>query len=149
MALIDYLNKERTTIDILKDWRNQEWRREHASDVVRDANDRMLALRGQNLSTTPVQGGGNSREELLCNLIDKKTVAERGRQAAEEYFAELLPAWNCLSEDERWMLTVRFVDKEYDGGGIRAIMARYHIEKTKAYDMSNAALQHLARLLFW
>ena len=46
------------------------------------------------------------------------------------------------------MLTVRFVDQGEDNG-IKQIMDRFQYEKTKAYKMSNAALEKLAKLIFW
>lgn len=147
MGLINYFDTEKTTIAILKDWRDQEFRRDHATSSIRSINDRMTALQGFN-STTPVQGGGNKREENLCGLIDKKTVLQHGKELADEYFAEIEQCWQQLTEDERFLLEARFIDGK-DYGGIGRIMERFHVEKTKAYEMSNAALRRLAHLLFW
>lgn len=145
--LIDYIDTEKTAIAILKDWRDQEWRQEHASSTIRSINDRMTAIKGFN-STAPVQGGGSTREENLCGLIDKKDIAKRGKELADEYFEEIRQVWQQLSEEERFLLEARFIDGK-DFGGIHRIMEKFHVEKTKAYEMSNAALRRFAKLLFW
>lgn len=147
MGLLDYIDTEKTTIAILKDWRDQEWRRENTGRTLRSINDRMTALNGFN-DATPVQGGGNKREEMLCGLIDKKTVAMHGYEMAKEYFAEIERCWRQLTDDERFLLECRFIDGK-DAGGIHRIMERFCVEKSRAYELSNAALTRLSKLLFW
>lgn len=146
--IINYLDTKRATIAILKDWRDMEWRREHGTELLVEINDRLTAVRGTFNDATPVQGGGNMREDIVCGLLDKKDVALNGKRLADEYFIEIAAAWERLTDDERYILTARFVDGK-DGGGIQRIMDRYTVEKTRAYDLANAALDRLTKLLFW
>lgn len=145
--LIDYLDPVKATKAILRDWRTQEFRAEYGRDRIGEIDAGMIRLGGLS-DATPVQGGGNRQQEAVCSAIDRKTVAERGYHRAVTYMQEIKPYWDQLTEDEQYMLTVRFVDQgEYNG--IKQIMDRFRYEKTKAYKMSNAALEKLAKLIFW
>lgn len=145
--LIDYLDPVKATKAILRDWRTQEFRAEYGRDRIREIDAGMVRLGGLS-DATPVQGGGNRQQEAICSAIDRKTVAERGYYRAVTYTQEIKPYWDQLTEDEQYMLTVRFVDQGEDNG-IKQIMDRFQYEKTKAYKMSNAALEKLAKLIFW
>lgn len=145
--LIDYLDPVKATKAILRDWRTQEFRAEYGRDRIGEIDAGMIRLGGLS-DATPVQGGGNRQQEAVCSAIDRKTVAERGYHRAVTYMQEIKPYWDQLTEDEQYMLTVRFVDQgEYNG--IKQIMDHFRYEKTKAYKMSNAALEKLAKLIFW
>lgn len=147
MKLLSYIDRRKTTIAILRDWRDQQWKVANGKERVAAINDRMISI-SPRLGKDPVQGGGCKTEEMLCAAIDQKTVAEYGKNEAERYFDEIAPCWERLTEDERFMLTVRYVDRD-EREGIRRIMERFDVEKTKAYDLSNAALERLTKLLFW
>lgn len=136
---------DRATISILKDFEYMEGVADGSPDKVFWAMERMTSIKGWN-TTTPVQGGGNRREEMLAENIDIKIMAEMGAREAKQYFETFYPAWNSLTDDERYLLRERFI---LGGNGIQRIMDRKNVEKTKAYEMSNQALTKLRRALFW
>lgn len=147
MKLLQYINRRQATIDILRDWNNQQWKADNSRKKIREIDDRITTVFPR-LGKDPVQGGGSKTEELLCAAIDQKTVAEYGAVEARRYFAEIEPCWERLTEDEKLVLTARYIDyNEHDG--IQRIMSRLNVEKSKAYDLSNAALERLTKLLFW
>ena len=133
-------------VRVLKDWATMEMKIDIEPEKIFEARERMTSIHGFS-SDTPVQGGGdNRREEMLVDAIDKIMLAEHGAKEAEMYFTTVMPAWNKLTDDERYLLWERFVTGEK---GIQRIMARKNVEKTLAYDMSNKALAKFRRLLFW
>lgn len=148
MKLLSYIDRRKTTIAILRDWNDQQWKVESGRDRVAAINDRMISI-SPRLGKEPVQGGGRKTEEMLCAAIDQKTIAEYGTAEAKKYFDEIAPCWERLTDDERFMLTARYVDNESERDGIAAIMDRYGIGKSKAFDLSSEALDRLAKLLFW
>ena len=88
-------------------------------------------------------------ETALAEELTRKTeIIARGYYMARDYIHELLPCWERLSEEERFMLTVRYIDRD-ERNGIRQIMEQYHISRSEAYRRSEAALNRLSRLLFW
>lgn len=148
MGAIDYIDTEKTTIRILKDWLDQRWKLETAAERIEEINDRMLSSRSSFSSAAPVQGGASRTEEELCNAIDRKEAALYGLKKATEYDRDVSCCWDRLTADEQFCLSARFIEHE-EGNGIRRIMERFNIERSEAYRRSEAALKRLARLLFW
>ena len=136
---------DRATIDVLKDWRKMEERLERAPVEIINAVERMTSIGGMS-NSTPVQGGGNRREETLVDGLHAKILAEHAQEEARNYFAAILPAWQSLSERDRYLLTEQFID---GGNGTQRIMERLNIEKSAAYEWSNNALTRLREKLFW
>lgn len=147
MVLIDYIDPIKATKAILADWRDQEWRAENDVYRIKELNAKMTSVKAA-MGSDPVAGGGSRREEMLCAAIDKKTAMEYGYKRALSFVEEVQPCWNRLSDDERFVLTARFIDRG-EGGGIKRIMEHYGIEKSEAYEKCNAALKHLSKLIFW
>lgn len=146
--LIDYVDPVKTTIAILKDWRDQEWKATNGLEQVEEIETRLTSTTSH-MGSTPVTGsGGNRVEAAMAEGIHQKEIAEHGFLKAREYMGEIAPCWERLTEDERYMLMVRFIDYA-EGDGIKRIMNRYNIEKTEAYNKSNAALTRLSKLIFW
>lgn len=147
-VMIDYFARyrEKATIDALRDYYDQKWKLENDPKRIRELTESITAPQG--MSVTPVHGGGSRREERLCEVIDKKAVIENGYRRAVEYHREFEPCWNRLTDDERNILTLRFVDY-LDGGGIKRTMDKYNISKTEAYRRSDQALRRLTKLLYW
>lgn len=145
--LIDYIEPVKVTKAILRDWRDQEWKATNGKDQIEEIETR-LTKTTPNIGSTPVMGGGGNKiETAMTDGIHKKEIVEHGYIKAREYMGEIAPCWNRLTE-ERYMLMARFID-HVEGDGIKRIMDRYSIEKTEAYNKSNAALKHLAKLIFW
>lgn len=148
--LIDFVEerKQQITIDILKAWRDMEWKATNGREQVEEIETRLTSTTSH-LGSTPVTGsGGNRVETAMAEGIHQKEIAEQGFLKAQEYMEQIGPCWNRLTEDERYMLMVRFIDHT-EGDGIKRIMNRYNIEKTEAYNKSNAALTRLSKLIFW
>ena len=147
MKTISYIDTKRAAAAVLRAWRDMEWKLEEAGESLATISDRLYSLPGMN-TTTPVQGGGNAREASLCTMIDAKAQAEISLQEAREYFEQVFPAWQQLSARERELLELRYVDG-CEGSGIRRVMEHFSVEKSAAYNISNEALEHFARLIFW
>ena len=85
---------------------------------------------------------------MIKGIEEIDVLKERYRQAAE-YMAWFLPAWEELSEDERYVLETFYSDgNEYGSSVVYDICDRFHIERTSAYKKKNRALQKLVTLLY-
>lgn len=148
MRMTDYIDRNKATEDILRDWRDQHWKAESAPERLAEIQARLTT------STTRVDalgihtGGQNGREAALAAGLTQKEIVTRGYRMAKDYLRELLPCWERLSPEEQFMLTVRYVDRE-EKNAIRRIMDEYHISRSEAYRRSEAALNRLSKLLFW
>ena len=148
MSKMDYIDVRRATIAMLRDFRDQQWKLERMPERIREIDERLRAVRSPSAEATPVHGGGNRLEESLCAAIDQKDIAVRDLNQAQEYTRDFMPCWERLTEDERFILTAHFIDRD-EGGGIQTIMRKYHIEKSEAYRRSDDALERLSKLLYW
>lgn len=147
-VLIDYVDPVKATIAILKDWRDQEWKATNGRDQIEEIYTRLTSTTSH-LGSTPVTGGGGNKvESAMTEGIHQKEIAEHGYLKAREYMGEISPCWERLTEDERYMLMVRFIDHA-EGDGIARIMSRYCVSRTEAYRKSDAALRRLSKLMFW
>lgn len=86
-------------------------------------------------------------ERILKDYCRQMHRAEKGDPCALEYFSQLMPAFNHLSEAERFILSARYIDQ--DKNHTRKIIQKYRISKSEAYNRANEAVRHLARLIFW
>lgn len=86
-------------------------------------------------------------DRLIAGIEEIDVLKERYRQAVE-YMAWFMPAWEQLSEDERYVLET-FYDNEYGINlAVYTICEKYGIERSSAYNKKNRALNHLTVLLF-
>ncbi|WP_258522197.1 hypothetical protein [Actinomyces sp. Z5] len=70
---------------------------------------------------------------------------------AREYMNWFVPAWQALTDDERWILETCFLheDSEVSSGELtQRVCEHFLIEKSTAYRRRTAALEHLAALLY-
>ena len=72
------------------------------------------------------------------------TLGERYRQALD-FCSWFFPAWDQLSEDERFVLST-FYDGADDPADL--VADRFCIERRSAYNKKNRALSHLSMLLY-
>ena len=129
----------RRTKDMLRIYRDMEWKAKNAKSIIRECNDMMTAMSGFS-SSTPVQGGSNTREGMIIACIDRKSRAEY----AVSFMRTMNAAIKHLTADEREVIMSFYVDR----CGIRWICRNFHVGRTKAYEICNSALRHLDRLLF-
>ena len=57
------------------------------------------------------------------------------------------PAWEQLSEEERYVLETFYMDEEESGAAL-TIAEELNIERSSAYNKKNRALDHLTMLLY-
>jgi len=143
--LLNYINYTDATIKVLRDYHDKQWKIENDPKRVKEIADRLVSPRP--MTSVPVHGGGSKWEDDLCTELDRQALITRGYKKAVEYSHEIEPCLAQLTEKERDLLTLRFINKD-EGNGIKRIMTKYGIEKSKAYALSNAALDRLTMLIY-
>lgn len=144
-----YLDKRSAAVDALKDFGSMKFIMEHTDDEVKSAYEKMSGVRSPQFDGMPHSHNPQAGEDRMIKGIEEIDVLkERYRQAAE-YMAWFLPAWEELSEDERYALDTFYGDaNEYGSSVICLIADHFRIEQSSAYNKKNRALQHLTTLLF-
>ena len=109
----------------------------------------MTAPRASVLTGMPSAHNPTAGEARLAAGIDEIDVLRERYRQALEYMEWFRPAWETLSEDERYVLTEFYLnDDQAQTDALLNICERYAIERSSAYNRKNRALQHLALLLF-
>ena len=81
--------------------------------------------------------------------MEKIDVIQERFLQAREYMKWFLPAWNALSEDDRFVLDTFFCScNEYGSGAADAVSDHFSIERSSAYRKKNRALENLTTLLY-
>ena len=144
-----YLDKRSAAVDALKDFSSMRFIIEHTDDEIKAAYEKMGGIKSPQFDGMPKSHDPQAGEERIIKGIEEIDVLkERYRQAAE-YMAWFLPAWEELSEDERYVLDTFYGDaNEYGSSVIYQIADYFRIEQSSAYNKKNRALHHLTTLLF-
>ena len=113
-----FLDKRGATAEALRAFNAMDFVMKHAPEKIREGSD-------------------------LIAEID--VLQERYRQA-EEFMAWFKPAWEQLTEDERFVLDIFYMNGgEY---AIEQIMEHFHVVRKTAYNRKNDALNRLTCLLY-
>ena len=124
---------------MLRQYRDMEWKARNADRIIRECNDMMTSLGG--MSSGPrVQGGGNTRESLLINCIERKSRCE----AAVQFIQMMDGAMSGLDENEKNII----FNFHIDHSGIGWVCRTFHVGKSRAYELCDLALSHLDSRLF-
>jgi DNA-directed RNA polymerase specialized sigma subunit len=145
-----YLDKRNGAINALQDYNSMQHIIDHTDEEIANVSDRMTSLGSPSFSDTPRSGSNpQGNENRIIAAIDEIDVLrERFRQAVE-YMDWFQPAWEQLTEDERYVLESFYSDVNCYGSNAAYYIASYFgIEQSSAYKRKNRALDHLTVLLF-
>jgi hypothetical protein len=144
-----YLDKRAAAINALKDYSSMKYIIEHTDEDIAAIHEQMIS------PTSPVQNGmppthdPKAGEKKLISYIDKIDVLKERYRQALEYMEWFQPAWDELTEDERYVLTEFYLNEEQKQiDAVYNICEHFNIERSSAYNKKNRALQHLALLLY-
>ena len=144
-----YLDKRSAAVDALKDYSSMKFIIGHTDDEVKSAYEKMGGVSSPQLDGMPRSHNPQAAEDRIIKGIEEIDVLKERYRQAVEYMAWFLPAWNELTEDERYVLATFYgEDNQYGASAIYAICDRFGIERSSAYNRKNRALSHLAILLF-
>ena len=145
-----YLDKRSAAVNALKDYGSMKHIIDTTDEEISATKDRMISV-GSPVMTDMPKGPHNpqANESRIIAAIDEIDVLKERYRQAVEYMAWFQPAWDALSEDERYVLEAfywngdeRQTDVVYD------VCDRFGIERSSAYNKKNRAVQHLTLLLY-
>lgn len=144
-----YLDKRAGAVEAIKDFGIMRFIIDHTDDEMKAAYEKMSGISSPQFDGMPHSHNPHAAEERIVKGIEEVDVLKERYRQALEYMAWFLPAWEELSEDERYVLENFYGEaNEYGGGVIYTIAEHFHIEQSSAYNKKNRALQHLTVLLF-
>lgn len=103
-------------------------------------------VRSANTDGTPVQGGGNCREDAMLNNIAARMELKAAHDSAEAWLRIIDGALAILSDEERLILDRFYINRQK--GHIERLMDELHIEQTHVYRRKDAALRKFTLALY-
>ncbi len=144
-----YLDKRSAAVDALKDYGSMKFIIGHTDDEIKSAYEKMGGVSSPQLDGMPRSHNPQASEDRIVKGIEEIDVLKERYRQALEYMAWFLPAWEELTEDERYVLQTFYgEDNQYGASAIYDICDRFGIERSSAYNRKNRALSHLVTLLF-
>jgi len=144
-----YLDKRTATIAAIKDYDSMQFIIKSTDDEIRRSYDKMSSLGSPRWDGMPHAHNPQAGEERILNSIEEIDVLKERYRQAMEYMDWFKPAWEQLSEEERYCLETFYGDGNTYGSNAAYYVAEYFkIEQSSAYKRKNRALDKLTVLLF-
>ena len=144
-----YLDKRSAAVDALKDYSNMKFIIEHTDDEIKTAYEKMGGVSSPQSDRMPHAHNPHAVEDRMIKGIEEIDILRERYRQAVEYMEWFLPAWEELSEDDRYVLDAFYnEDNEYGSGMADDVADYFGIERASAYRRKNRALAKLTTLLF-
>ena len=109
-------------------------------EQIAELEAKATAIRSATADGTPVKGGGFGREYMLLNNITERDRLQDSLNQAEKDVAKIERALSVLTDEERRILQVRFIDRE--PGAITKLSCELNLdERTVRNRQADALLQ--------
>ena len=144
-----YLDKRSATIAAIKDYDAMRFILNSTDDEIKRIHDKMTGVGSPDYDGMPKVCNPQAAEErIIKNIEEIDIIKERYRQAVE-YMDWFRPAWEQLTDEERYCLETFYGDSNGYGSSAACYIAEYlNIEQPTAYKRKNRALDRLTVLLF-
>ncbi len=144
-----YLDKRSATIAAIKDFDSMQFIIDSTDDEIRGAYEKMSGVTGSKWDGMPRVRNPQAAEDRILNGIEEIDILKERYRQAVEFMDWFKPAWEQLSDDDRYVLETFYGDENSYGSGVAGYIAEYlHIEQASAYKRKNRALDRLTVLLF-
>lgn len=144
-----YLDKRSAAVDALKDYKSMKFIIDHTDDEIKNAYEKMSGVSSPQFDGMPHSHNPQAAEDRIIKGIEKIDVLKERYRQAVEYMAWFLPAWEELSEDERYVLEAFYGESnEYGSSAADDVAEYFQIERASAYRRKNRALEKLTVILF-
>ena len=122
---------------------------DHTEEEIRSESMKGDGYRSPVFDGMPHAHNPTAGEDRIIKKLDTINLLEERYRDAIEYMKWYKPAWEALTNDERFVLETFYREENgYGSNAIFAIMQHFGIEQTSAYKRKNRALDHFSLLLF-
>jgi len=142
-----YLDKRTATINAIKDYESMAFIIRSTEKEIERANEKLTSA-GPKLSDIPSVHDPKAGEARILSVIDQIDILEERYNQALEYMRWFQPAWDLITDDERYILKMFYTENGYGYNAVYSIMDKYNIEQSAVYKRKNRALNRLTVLLF-
>ena len=144
-----YLDKRSAAIAALKDYESMRFIIRNTGSEVAAEREKMSAIRSPGYDGMPHAHDPDAQEDRVLSGIEEIDILKERYRQAVEYMDWFQPAWEQLTEDERYVLESFYSDENsYGSSAAYYIALHFGIEQSSAYKRKNRALDRLTVLLF-
>ena len=144
-----YLDKRDGAENALKDYKDQEYSLKAFDKTIKSLEADKENLRMLTYDDPTGLHSTQKSESQVIQCMEEMDAVRQQKKAAEEYMEWFLPAWEQLSEDDRFVLQAFYMDSSnYGSSAAQHVMEHFHIEQSSAYNKKNRALTRLTKLLY-
>ena len=144
-----YLDKRSATIAAIKDYDAMQFIINSTDDEIKRTYEKMSSVGSPTWDGTPSSHNVHAGEDRILNGIEEIDILKERYRQAVEYMDWFKPAWEQLTDDERYCLDTFYGDGNTYGSSAAYYIAEYlHVEPPTAYKRKNRALDRLTVLLF-
>jgi len=144
-----YLDKRSATIGAIKDYDAMQFIILNTDAEIRKTYEKITSVGSPKLDGLPKGNTPQACEERTINAIEEIDILKERYRQAVEYMDWFQPAWEQLSDDDRYCLETFYGDENSYGSSAAAYIAEYlQIEQPTVYKRKNRALDQLKVLLF-
>ena len=144
-----YLDKRSATIAAIKDYDAMQFIINSTDDEIKRTYEKMTSVGSPKWDGMPRTHNPQAGEQRLINAISEIDILKERYRQAVEYMDWFKPAWEQLSDDDRYCLETFYGDGNTYGSSAAYYIAEYlHVEQPTAYKRKNRALDRLTVLLF-
>ena len=144
-----YLDKRSATIAAIKDYDAMQFIINSTDDEIKRTYEKMTGVGSTNWDGMPSSHNVHTGEDRILTGIEEIDILKERYRQAVEYMDWFKPAWEQLTEDERYCLETFYGDGNTYGSSAAYYIAEYlNVEQPTAYKRKNRALDRLTVLLF-
>lgn len=147
-VMTKYLDTRKAAIAALQDFAAMEHVIETTDQQVKEAYEDLASPARPRLDGTPPSGDLHAGEQRLAATLDRIDLYRNRYAQARQYMAWFLPAWEVLSEDDRFVLEAFFLTEGSREQCVDQICDRFYVERDSAYRKKNRALDKLTHALY-
>lgn len=145
-----YLDKRAASVSAIRDLPSMRHIMANYQDDIDESKSHLTAVHG--VMPSGMRGGGinpHANESQMASTLDLIDVVETRHDLACEYMAWFLPAWDALSDTERYLLSSFYhpIEKSI-AEMIKEVCEALGYERSSIYRMRDKALDHITLLLY-
>lgn len=140
------MNWKREAADKLRNYEAHRQALRSIPEEIKRLESAYAGIRSATSDSTPVSGGGSTREDaLLSNIVHREELARRLEES--RLWVEMVnKAFGVLTNEERLVLDQMYIHRAK--GSIDSLCTQMKVEKATIYRRRDAALRHFTLALY-
>lgn len=143
-----YIDRRAAAVNALRDYQTMEAIIASTPDDLKANKADVPGLSSPKLDGTRGCFNPHASEERIIRHLERIDNRTRKYLQAKDYMDWFNPAWEALTDEERWMLETFYLNDDDKRNAIDEICYRFSIERSSAYNKKNRALEQFATLLY-